>query len=823
MIKKYLILSLLALGMAALAYSDDLEDINFPLNSSVVVDGFQGLDLVAGVMAKHDNLDLEVIGHTDSLGSAAYNKQLSMRRADAVKAYLVSKGAVADKIATSGDGISNAHDNANREGRFQNRRVSLELYETVNGNRQKVAYPRLLELFFGEGAGENTNVSKVDHDAVMAKLSDLEKMYKDLEAKIAKGMDHSSIETRLQNIEERLPEKASAYFGMGGFSGISVAAGVDDDSDFTGQVRGLYFKTVGENIALQAEGDFSYYDFQKEGQVDVGVVYQNGGFKAAAGGSYKWVSLAGFEAGRIGQGAFMADYLFDVGKIGVYATIPFADGDVISSSPVAGGGSFVEELYLSVPSLYGVDFGFAITDRIDLSGYAAAIDGETDADVTAGLKLDVLLKDQLSWFLEAELNESLLVNQDDSNRFQTGLRFGSWASARYNVTDQITPVNFPNIRYEILQRIRRNGNGGPIADAGSSQNNVAAGVVTLDGSASFDPDGDALTYQWSQSEGPSVELQGANTAVASFTGVAGASYAFELEVRDSFGAVARDSVTINMEAEEVIEPEDVEPVINNFAALPTEITEGEFSTLSWVTEGALSVTLSGLGEVPSEGSLVVAPKETTTYTLTATNDVGTVESSITITVNPIVIEEPEETEPVVGFFSAAPETIDEGDFTTLSWSTEGADSVTISGLGSVAANGSLILSPTETTSYTLTATNETGTVESTVTVTVNPVEEETENNPPVAVAGQDQVLLTIQPVTLDGSGSFDPDGDTLSYQWQQVSGLPVTLDGADTATPSFTPRGTASFRLIVSDGNGGTDTDEVTVTVISIKTQDTDR
>ena len=75
-------------------------------------------------------------------------------------------------------------------------------------------------------------------------------------------------------------------------------------------------------------------------------------------------------------------------------------------------------------------------------------------------------------------------------------------------------------------------------------------------------------------------------------------------------------------------------------------------------------------------------------------------------------------------------------------------------------------------------------------------------------------------VTLSGSGS-DPDEDTLSYSWSQTGGSPtVTLSGANTATASFTapnnlpPGGaTLTFRLTVSDGQGGTDTDDVTITV----------
>ena len=95
------------------------------------------------------------------------------------------------------------------------------------------------------------------------------------------------------------------------------------------------------------------------------------------------------------------------------------------------------------------------------------------------------------------------------------------------------------------------------------------------------------------------------------------------------------------------------------------------------------------------------------------------------------------------------------------------------------------------------------------------------NHPPVANAGPDQTVDEGASVTLDGSGSSDPDGDTLSYSWTQTVGPTVTLTGANTVSPKFTaPEVTAdtvlTFQLTVDDGKGGTDTDTVTVTVKNI-------
>jgi hypothetical protein len=73
-------------------------------------------------------------------------------------------------------------------------------------------------------------------------------------------------------------------------------------------------------------------------------------------------------------------------------------------------------------------------------------------------------------------------------------------------------------------------------------------------------------------------------------------------------------------------------------------------------------------------------------------------------------------------------------------------------------------------------------------------------------------------VVLSGSGSSDADGDPLSYSWTQTAGTAVTLTGASTVSASFVAPtvGAArsyTFQLTVNDGNGGSDTDSITVNV----------
>ncbi|MCO5976656.1 OmpA family protein [Ideonella sp. NS12-5] len=86
------------------------------------------------LVSKTSGMNLEVIiavGHTDSVGSDAYNQKLSVKRADSVKAYLVSKGIEKTRVYTEGKGEKQpVASNKTAEGRAKNRRVEIEVVGT---------------------------------------------------------------------------------------------------------------------------------------------------------------------------------------------------------------------------------------------------------------------------------------------------------------------------------------------------------------------------------------------------------------------------------------------------------------------------------------------------------------------------------------------------------------------------------------------------------------------------------------------------------------------------------------------------------------------
>jgi outer membrane protein OmpA-like peptidoglycan-associated protein len=91
------------------------------------------LNDVATALIKEDPLSKMVVeGHTDSQGGASYNQELSQHRAEAVRAYLVSRGIASDRITSQGLGMTRAvADNASPEGRANNRRVEIVVQPTT--------------------------------------------------------------------------------------------------------------------------------------------------------------------------------------------------------------------------------------------------------------------------------------------------------------------------------------------------------------------------------------------------------------------------------------------------------------------------------------------------------------------------------------------------------------------------------------------------------------------------------------------------------------------------------------------------------------------
>lgn len=118
-------------------------EVSFDFDSAEIKHGFaRSLDKIANVVSKYDKTVVYVVGHTDSVGSAAYNQKLSERRAKAVADYLIAHGVNPARVHIEGRGESEPRaSNATEAGRQLNRRVEIFLKPIVEGQEQKAHEP----------------------------------------------------------------------------------------------------------------------------------------------------------------------------------------------------------------------------------------------------------------------------------------------------------------------------------------------------------------------------------------------------------------------------------------------------------------------------------------------------------------------------------------------------------------------------------------------------------------------------------------------------------------------------------------------------------
>jgi hypothetical protein len=265
-------------------------------------------------------------------------------------------------------------------------------------------------------------------------------------------------------------------------------------------------------------------------------------------------------------------------------------------------------------------------------------------------------------------------------------------------------VQIPRVRYEVLTRTVRTGDLAPIADAGPDQTLPGAATVTLDGSSSYDPNGDKITYQWRQTGGPAVTLSSPTSAITTFAGAAGNVYVFTLTVTDPFGlqGVARVAITTSPNAP---------PQILLFNASPSVIQSGQVTSLVWQVINADTVTISTLGSVALTGSSQVAPTANIVYQITATKGSQSVTATTSVLVTPPpVVTPPPATTGGVQITSFSSQLLSDG-MTQLYCVTKNAASIMLAGQTfPFTTEAVLEVKPAAPTSYICVATGLDGTV-----------------------------------------------------------------------------------------------------------------
>ena len=823
--------SLFAQGPDTPAAKDDWEEINFEFNSSVLVDGFPSMLRLADLLKGNPGNKVQVEGHTDGIGGKGYNQRLGMARANAVRDFLLKYGAGGNQITVTSVADSKPKTKATKqgysptdEGRYMNRRVVLTVTNAQaqrvgdiggvgdairaingqNGGAPGAARPdccadtqRKLDALndkmdkllsaMNNSADDNKRLKdeldalKKAQDAVQAKLDSTSgKVDQTANQVAALPKPPTAAEVAKATVDEN--ERRNPKFEL---LGLNVGPTSSGDATFTG--KGRYFNPIGQHFAFQSEGEYFYSKGQREGQFDFGGVERIGHFQTGLFASFKHVNLSGDQTGgTLGQGALTVDYITKWGKIGVFGTKAFLDDAMVNRSPVTtAGGAILNQIftdrYLRVVDQAGVNATGPLYKNSYFEGNLGYLKSTANGDRVGGtLRLIFpIAKYPMAFTVEGGVNETL-VGRGNSGRAVVGVQFGNFMRPNELLAaNHAVPVQIPRLRYEVLTRTTRTGNDAPVADAGPNQEFTSAATVTLDGSKSYDPNGDALTYLWQQDGGPAVTLSSPNGAVTTFQAAGGQSYSFRLTVKDPSGAfsVARTAVSTGG------------PTIVSFTVIPP--TGGQPALLSWEVLNADTVTITGIGNVALKGTAPVTPAGPTTYQLTATRGSRVVTASVNVVPS----------SPTIISFSANPNTITQGGSTTLAWQVNGADAISISGVGAVVANGTVSVSPTTTTTYLLTATKG-GTVSTaSVTVQVNPLT---------------GVAPTITAFTV--SQQFALAGTPLQLTCAATGAASISLNGvvinAPSATITITPFVNTPYICVATSSSGLTSQAQLTVNVI---------
>src|SRR5690606_16258462 len=356
--------------------------------------------------------------------------------------------------------------------------------------------------------------------------------------------------------------------------------------------------------------------------------------------------------------------------------------------------------------------------------------------------------------------------------------------------------------------------------------------TTLSGSGN-DTDGSIASYAWTRVSGPTTYTLGSpNSATTALTNLVQGTYVFRLTVTDNNGATGTDNVTVTVNGAATQPPlanaggdVSITLPVNSTTLNGTAMdADGSIASYAWSrVSGPTTFTIAS----PTSASTVVSNLVQGTYVfrLTVTDDDGATDTddvSVVVNASTAPANNPPVanaganitiTLPVSSTTLSGSATDSDGTISSYSWArVSGPASHTFANANAASTLVSNLVQGTYV--FRLTVTDDDGATDTDdVTVVVNAAP----NQAPVANAGNDVLMhLPISSGTLSGTGSTDNDGNIVSYVWSKVSGpTSFTIVSPNASTTSITNlvMGVYVFRLTVTDDDGATAIDQVTVTV----------
>ncbi|GAO43253.1 PKD domain-containing protein [Flavihumibacter petaseus] len=379
----------------------------------------------------------------------------------------------------------------------------------------------------------------------------------------------------------------------------------------------------------------------------------------------------------------------------------------------------------------------------------------------------------------------------------------------------------------------------PVATAGDDQSMpVPYYTATLKSTGTFDPDGTIAGYQWNQESGPNIPtLADPKAADLKISGMKQGSYRFRLTVTDNQGAKSSSTAEVTVTGTAAINQPPIAFAGNTkILTLPTNAVtlsgtgstdpDGQIASYTWSQESGPytaqilnpksgSTTVSALQKGSYYFKLVVADNSgaiATDYVQVYVDGVAAMPNvapvaaagnaqTITLPVNSVTL-------------SGSASYDSDGSISAYRWTQlSGPSTATLGNAATATATAGSLVAGTYV--FSLQVTDNSGATDTAqVAAVVNPVPAGV-NVPPVANAGTNQTFpYYYNTITLRGTGSYDPDGTVVAYQWSQDSGPAVLLstpDSVSTLARNVTVSGTYVFRLRVTDNKGLTSSGTVTV------------